>query len=68
MQALPFAPKQLKRELARRSIGRITALKRDLALSSTEICRRLGVSEGGDRMFAFTECGGDIWALEIKEL
>jgi hypothetical protein len=68
VQALPFSPKQLKRELARRSIDRITALKRDLTLSSTEICRRLGVKEGGDRMFAFTECGGDVWCLEINEL
>lgn len=66
--AQPFAPKQLKRELARRSIRRLTALKRDLALSSSEICRRLGVSEGGDDLWAFTECGGKVWALELKEL
>ena len=66
--AQPFAPKQLKRDLARRSIRRLTALKRDLALSSSEICRRLGVSEGGDALWAFTECGGTVWALELKEL
>lgn len=65
--AQPFAPKQLKRELARRSIRRLTALKRDLALSSSEICRRLGVGEGGDDLWAFTECGGKVWALELKE-
>ncbi len=66
--AQPFAPKQLKRDLARRSIRRLTALKRDLALSSSEICRRLSVSEGGDALWAFTECGGAVWALELKEL
>ncbi|MBQ2020239.1 MAG: methyltransferase domain-containing protein, partial [Rikenellaceae bacterium] len=64
----PFAPKQLKRDLARRSIRRLTALKRDLSLSSSEICRRLGVSEGGDVLMAFTECGGEVWAIELKEL
>jgi SAM-dependent methyltransferase len=63
-----FAPKQLKRDLARRSIRRLTALKRDLSLSSSEICRRLGVSEGGDVLMAFTECGGEVWAIELKEL
>lgn len=64
----PFAPKQLKRDLARRSIRRLTALKRDLDLSSTEICRRLGVSEGGEAQWAFTECGGTVWAIELKEI
>jgi hypothetical protein len=46
----------------------LTALKRDLSLSSSEICRRLGVSEGGDVLMAFTECGGEVWAIELKEL
>jgi len=68
LSAAPFAPKALKRELARRGIDRLTVLKRGLGLSAAEICRRLGVGEGGDALLAVTECGGGIWAFELKEL
>lgn len=68
VEAKPFAPKQLKRELARRGVRRLTALKRDLAMSSAEICKRLGVGEGGELLWAFTECGGEVWAIELKEI
>lgn len=68
LSAAPFSPKALRRDLARRGIGRITVLKRDLGLSAAEVCRRLGVAEGGERLMAVTECGGGIWAFELKEL
>lgn len=62
---IPFGGKELKRHLAARGIRRITILKRDFNVPTAEILRRAAVTEGDQAMFAFVECGGKSWALEI---
>lgn len=62
----PYSPKELRRELKAAKIKSIDILKRDFRLSSSEIARALGVSEGGKKRLAFTEIDGKMWQIRIK--
>ena len=58
-----FDPKLLKRKLKKQ---RIEILKRDFALSNSEIAKRLGVKEGGDARWCFTTICRKMFAIELK--
>ncbi len=54
----PYKPKALKKFLSSESIRRLTILKKSFPLSTEEITRSLGISQGGPPA-AFTEIGGE---------
>lgn len=62
----PFDPKALRRRLKQQGIKRADILKRDFRMSSAELARALGVSEGGSHSIAFTEVRGTRWQIILK--
>ena len=60
----PFDPKALKRRLKGQ---RIEILRRDFALSNSEIAKRLGVKEGAEARWCFTTICRKMFAIELKK-
>ena len=60
----PFDPKALKRRLKGK---RIEILRRDFALSNSEIAKRLGVKEGAEARWCFTTICRKMFAIELKK-
>lgn len=57
-----YQPRLLKKSIARR----IEIRTSHFPLSAQAICKSLGVREGGEEQWAFTEIENKLWAIEIK--
>ncbi len=64
----PFDPKTLKRRLKAEKIKNVDILKRNFPLSAAEIARQIGVCEGGKTRIAFTQMGGKLWQIHLRNL
>lgn len=58
-----YDPRTLKRQLKGQ---RIEIILRDTKLTAAQILRATGLREGGDVRMAFTDIGGEIWAVRLK--
>lgn len=59
-----FDARRLRRELGG---GRVEIYRRAFPMSNEEICRRLGVCEGGDRRWCFTRICGKNVAIRLED-
>ena len=58
-----YRPKRLKKRMKEDGVKRINVLRRDFPSPSAEICKSLGVAEGGSANLAFTKIGAKAFVL-----
>ncbi len=63
-----YNPKQSKKEFKARGISSAELYLHDFPASARQICRELGIKEGGEVKLAFTTAGGSLWMIEINEI
>ncbi len=64
VRMLPYKPKELRRILPKR----VEIYRQNFPRSTAEICRALGISEGGTSRWAFTTAAGKEWAIELESI
>lgn len=62
-RAVPFSPRNLKKELKAFGISQLNILKKDFPMKAPEIARALSVGEGGGRFAAFTTMAEKRWCM-----
>lgn len=63
----PYDPKGLKKELAAAGIASVDIYLHGFPSGAAQICRELGIREGGVEKIAFTRAGGRLWSIGLKE-
>lgn len=66
VEMIPYQPKIIRAKLGK--IKRVNILHRDFPHSTAEICKALGVAEGGDKYMAFTTVNGQRMAIFINAI
>ena len=63
-----YSPRSIKKQLKDRGIKSAEIMLHGFPRTAAQICRDLGIREGGDTKLAFTRIEGTLWTLELKEL
>lgn len=63
-----YSPRALKSLLRSRGIRSAEIFLHGFPRRADEICRDLGIREGGGARFAFTTVGATLWSIELNEL
>ena len=66
-ETVPYQPRQLKKYLKERGIGKITVLKKDFPAKSDDIVKHLGMGYGEDAYIAFTAVNKKQYAIPLKK-